>query len=180
MTSNASTCPYLSLKDAERILGESLFQQEASGERGKGCKFIPLSERTEEKASDFAPDFITTGLLAGTMTQEGAKTTLQELLDEIGTTDRRLDFAIQRGDISTALSRLALLKPSTEQWTIEPLAEVSTSAVWIHGELDGYLISIFLHSKSKSETRTMIVKSPLDGDTQTLRDAVVAILQDGQ
>ncbi|MFN8443486.1 MAG: hypothetical protein U0175_22100 [Caldilineaceae bacterium] len=176
----SNACPLLSLQQAESMLGESLFQQRASGERGEGCKFLPVSERSEEADNDFAPEFITVGVLAGIMTQEGAQTTLQELHYEINSTDRRLDFAIQRGDISTALTRLALLKPSTEQWTVEPIAEVSTSAIWVHGELDGYLLSIFMHSKSKNETRAVIVKSPLESDTQALRDAVVAILQDAK
>lgn len=175
-TTTQIDCAPLSLEAAETILGESLRMQRAEGERGAGCKFTPQSEDDGTSSADFSPNFLTQGLLAGIMTDEGAKTTLLELEEMAGTNDRRLARAISRNDIAGALSRISTLAPESDEWKIEALPEVGESAIWVHAESDGSLFSIFLNAKGKDQTQMIAVQISLEGDIEGMREAVVAAL----
>jgi len=183
-------CSWLTPEQATAILGMAVGGKAVLGERGDGCKYVPVSEISSITPDDFSPGFESYGLLAGAMPLDAAQWFLGQLNDDMEMSEisqEDLAAAIEDGDIAQALTVVGSQESTTTEWQIETLTTDGGDVVWLSVEVeDGTFLSFFMLAPSNVEVGgggtgapgmwIIAVQLPADGDVTAMQDTALAAL----
>ena len=150
-------CDRLDLAGVARLVGDEVKGQPITSSEGKGCKYVPVSDRTKIQPDDFSPLFETFGLLAGTVPNKAAERLLSGSVQELSTTGQVRDGdalsaildSLQAQKFADALQQMAALDWHSNSWQVEAMAEIDEPTLLIHGKSgNGWTQFYLFHSRS--------------------------------